>query len=302
MSDFTHPNPIKKHMKIHIHLVIAAAIVALMPSGTTQAAPIAEAAPAEAPPQRMQLSNQKCAAVAVQTEKDVKFVLVHVGSLATGMQDWVTHESTATNWGFKGNVHLVDSERTRAAGHNVDMREIAVKYTSSEPDTLYLDGKPYALNTSGRTFIMRDRGEPVQVPRTLPLRNMDDLVKLGTLTESELLKLDKHVPSDLLPKDTKEKSPIHSPEMGTNGTAEQLEAAKGQGAETAAQDIKAGVFRILYYGKPFPTGEPLVDAATGYRTQIVAGCIVSGQFVAEADAYNQAMRDWHAKNPPKKKN
>ena len=149
-------------------------------------------------------------------------------------------------------------------------------------------------------FILRDKGEPGQVPRTLPLRNMDDLVKLGTLAESELLKLDKHVPSDLLPKDTNEKSPIHSPEMAPNATAKEVEAAKVQGAETAAQDIKAGVFRILYLGVPYPNGKPLVDDATGYRVQIVGGCSVSNRFVAEADAYNQMMRDWHAKNPPKK--
>jgi len=104
-------------------------------------------------------------------------------------------------------------------------------------------------------------------------------------------------PAGVSSKDVKEKSPIRSPEMGPNATPEKVEAAKLQGAETAAQDIKAGVFRILYYGEPYPL-KPLVDEATGYRVQIVAGCVVSSQFVAEADAYNQAMRDWHAKNPP----
>ena len=286
-------------------------ILAILNTAFALVATFAKAAPADAPPQRMHLFNQKYAAVAVQTETDVKFVLIHVGSLSTGMQDWVTHERMATNWGFKGNVHLVDSELTRAAGHNVDKRELAVKYTSSEPDTLYLDGKAYALNVSGRIFILRDKGEPVQVERTLPLRNKDDLVKLGALADAELLKLGASdqvsgaSDSAIQPAPAKAKadpiqSPIRSPEMGANGTMEELEAARRQGAETAAQDIKAGVFRILYYGEPFPTGKPLVDAATGYRTQIVAGCIVSGQFVAEADAYNQAMRDWHAKNSPKK--
>lgn len=123
----------------------------------------------------------------------------------------------------------------------------------------------------------------------------------GLLRENETcyeLELKEHAPANLLPKDAKEKSPIHSPEMGANGTAEELEAAKRQGAETAAQDIKVGVFRILYYGEPFHAGKPPVDDATGYRTQIVAGCIVSDRFIAEADAYNQAMRDWHAKIRP----
>lgn len=189
MSAVTKFDHIKKPMKMRIYLVIAAMIAALMPSGVTQAAPVADAAPAEVPPQNTMLFDKRYAAVAVQTEKDVRFVLVHVGSLSKGMQDWVTHERVATHWGFQGSVHLLDSERTRAAGRNVAKREIAVKYISSEPDTLYLDGKPYALNTSGRIFLLREKGEPVQVERTLPLRNRDDLVKLGALAEAELLKL-----------------------------------------------------------------------------------------------------------------
>lgn len=99
--------------------------------------------------------------------------------------------------------------------------------------------------------------------------------------------------------EVKEKSPIRSPETGSNATPEEVDAAKLRGAEAATQDIKSGVYRILYYGEPYPI-KPLVDDATGYRVQIVAGCVVSRQFVAEADAYNQAMRDWHAKNPSTK--
>ena len=273
-------------------------ILALLTSTVLVTASVSKAEPAGTPPQSTMLFNEKYAAVAVQSEADVRFALVHVGALSRGMQDWVTLDPLVTNWGFQGTVHLVDREQTRAAGRNVVKREIAVKYTSSEPGTLYLDGKTYALEKSGRLFILRDKGEPVQIARTLPLRNKDDLVKLGALAEAELQKQGAQVPADSPPKDAKEKSPIRSPEMGANGTAEELAAAKRQGAETAAQDIKAGLFRILYYGEPFPTGKPLVDAATGYRTQIVAGCLVSSRFVAEADAYNQTMRDWHAKHQP----
>ncbi len=112
------------------------------------------------------------------------------------------------------------------------------------------------------------------------------------------LELKDYASADLLPKSAKDNSPIHSSEIAPNATPQEVEAAKKQGAETAAQDIKAGVFRILYYGEPWSNGKPLVDDATGYRVQIVAGCSVSSCFVAEADAYNQAMRDWHAKFRP----
>ena len=74
-----------------------------------------------------------------------------------------------------------------------------------------------------------------------------------------------------------------------------VKAAKDRGAETAAGDIKGGKLRILYFGKPWSGGKPLVDESTGYRVQIVGGCVVSDSFVAEVDAYNRAMRDWHAK-------
>lgn len=92
-----------------------------------------------------------------------------------------------------------------------------------------------------------------------------------------------------------EKSPIISPEMGTNSSPKDIDAAKLQGAATATKDIKSGALRILYFGKPWSTGRPLVDEATGYRVQIVAGCKVTSQFVAEVEAYNKTMRDWHAR-------
>jgi hypothetical protein len=101
-----------------------------------------------------------------------------------------------------------------------------------------------------------------------------------------------------------EKSPIISPEMGTNSSPKDIETAKLQGAATATKDIKAGELRILYFGEPWSNGKPLVDEATGYRVQILAGCVVTSQFVAEVEAYNKTMRDWHAKTnkvePPKK--
>jgi hypothetical protein len=73
------------------------------------------------------------------------------------------------------------------------------------------------------------------------------------------------------------------------------EAGKLQGAAHARKDIQAGELRILYCGKPWSVDKPLVDEATGYRVQIVGDCSVTEVFAAEVEAYNQAMRDWHAK-------
>lgn len=96
-------------------------------------------------------------------------------------------------------------------------------------------------------------------------------------------------------------SPILSPELvgGREESAKEVEAAKLRGAESAAKDIAAGNLRILGYGGPQVAKR--VDEATGYRYQIIGTtCIIGDAFRAEADAYNQAMRDWHAKHPQNK--
>ncbi len=97
-----------------------------------------------------------------------------------------------------------------------------------------------------------------------------------------------------------EASPIVASPFSTETSPKAVEAAKKRGAASAARDIEAGVFRILSYGKqPAPTTQPRLDAATGYRIQPVAGCIVSEPFCAEVQAYNQTMREWHEKNVPR---
>jgi hypothetical protein len=87
-----------------------------------------------------------------------------------------------------------------------------------------------------------------------------------------------------------EMSPILSADFSTETGPEVVKAARERGAASAAQDIAAGNLRILYYGKPWSQGKPLVDDATGYRVMILTGCIVSEPFTAEVNAYNDAMR------------
>ncbi len=94
-----------------------------------------------------------------------------------------------------------------------------------------------------------------------------------------------------------EASPLKSPQLPADDSPQTLAAAAKMGAETAAADIKAGTFRILEYGEPRQITEDTKDPQTGYRILPVAGCKVTKTLRAEADAYNQAMRDWHAKNP-----
>jgi hypothetical protein len=93
-----------------------------------------------------------------------------------------------------------------------------------------------------------------------------------------------------------DESPISSTSISNDNSSAAVAAAKERGAATAAKDIKAGTLRILYFGKPWSAGKPLVDDGTGYRVQVLAGCVVTEPFVAEVEAYNSAVRAFHTKN------
>ena len=146
------------------------------------AAPASETGEAR-PPERTHLWNDKYAAVAYQTEKDVSFVLVHEGFISTGIEE--SFSPMSGWWRIAGNIHLVDSKLTEAAGKNVDKRVITVKHTSDEPGTLYLDGKAYALG-AGRVFVLGDVGEPFQTARSMALRTKEDLVKIGDIVIEDM--------------------------------------------------------------------------------------------------------------------
>jgi hypothetical protein len=87
---------------------------------------------------------------------------------------------------------------------------------------------------------------------------------------------------------------IKAPEVGGDDGPGAVEKAARRGADTAAADITAGRPVILHYGKPWSAGKPLVDDATGLKVEVVGGCAVSRAFAAEVDAYNAAVRAWHA--------
>jgi hypothetical protein len=98
-----------------------------------------------------------------------------------------------------------------------------------------------------------------------------------------------------LPLEAADDSPISSDAISSDNSEAAIAAAKARGATTAARDIAVGTLRILYYGKPWSGGKPLVDDATGYRVLLLDGCVFTEPFVAEVGASNAAMREWHAK-------
>lgn len=72
------------------------------------------------------------------------------------------------------------------------------------------------------------------------------------------------------------------------------------GRKYAGADVKAGVKRVLYYGKPWSAGKPLIDETTGFPVTIAAGCTVTKNFVQFVDAYNAAMKEQRRREKPRK--
>lgn len=87
------------------------------------------------------------------------------------------------------------------------------------------------------------------------------------------------------------------------------EAIKMEGGKAIAnKDIQAGKLRLLKIEEqltkgldtvkcPQPASQPLrIDALTSYKIVMINVCATSEDLSKEVDNYNQAMRDWHAKD------
>jgi hypothetical protein len=92
-------------------------------------------------------------------------------------------------------------------------------------------------------------------------------------------------------------SPIPPPNNDDSETAPALAAARDRGTRSAHTDIQRGIFRILDYGAPLPPDSGRrVDPQTHYSLESIGGCVVSRRFAVEVEAYNDAMRTWHARH------
>lgn len=69
-----------------------------------------------------------------------------------------------------------------------------------------------------------------------------------------------------------------------------VEGAGEKGRTHAEADIRRGLGRILYFGKPWSRGKPFVDDETGKPVVIVDGCLVTSNFVLFVNAYNEKVR------------
>lgn|GEM_PF-2903046 len=100
-------------------------------------------------------------AILFQTEDQVVFALYARGFLQRGLTQWENDEG----WGLQGHVNLIEDKQT--------VRRFEIRITSREPETLYFDGKAFALKAptpprageqqaAGRLLILREQGEPLQ--------------------------------------------------------------------------------------------------------------------------------------------
>ncbi len=83
---------------------------------------------------------------------------------------------------------------------------------------------------------------------------------------------------------------IDGPRLQVEAT-EKSESPSQRGERIARADLAKGTMQILYFGKPWSRGRPLVDDDSGLPVRIVAGCCVGKDFVDETDAYNHVMRE-----------
>jgi len=71
-------------------------------------------------------------------------------------------------------------------------------------------------------------------------------------------------------------------------------AARAKGAAHAAKDIQSGRLRVFSLEPSWPADKAMVDEETGYRVEMLTDRAHDEVARAEVDAYNQAMREWHA--------
>lgn len=86
--------------------------------------------------------------------------------------------------------------------------------------------------------------------------------------------------------------PVRAPEPGGDSPAA-VEAAGKRGSATAAADIQAGRPVVLYYGKPWSAGNPLVDDCTGLKVEVVGGCGVTRATSPTAGSGERRRRSGH---------
>lgn len=155
-------------------------------------------------PDVSQFSGAKQSAIAVQTEKDVNFVLYHPGFLSRGFSRSESTDGNTRRWKIQGVVQIKD---VSVPGSDRIKREFKVLYSSDDPNTLFLDDKAYILNQpieatlkgaigmSGRIFILQEKGDPFQTDRTLPVRNEKDLETIGEFAKRDLYERETYGPN-----------------------------------------------------------------------------------------------------------
>ncbi len=95
--------------------------------------------------------------------------------------------------------------------------------------------------------------------------------------------------------------PISTPVVAADNSPAAVAAAKEKGVASARRDIAAGRLRIVFLSETAfiwgPTGH--YDRETGYPHYPIAACEATEAFLAEVEAYNEAMRKWYAEQKPR---
>ena len=98
-----------------------------------------------------------------------------------------------------------------------------------------------------------------------------------------------------------DESPISTPVIAPDNSPAAVAAAKEKGVANAHRDIAAGRLRIVFLSETASIEGPHghYDRDTGYPNYPIAACEATEAFLSEVEAYNNAMRHWHAQQKPR---
>jgi len=120
-------------------------------------------------PKGWQISDWKGSVKVFQSERQLHFVVYCNGSLSSGM----CSSSGMYSWGHDGHLHLIPLPE-----QNREVRLLAIKHDSDDPQSVLLDGQRYDLR-NGRLFAVDRTG----VPRQLQWNRRFERVRIGEVAK-----------------------------------------------------------------------------------------------------------------------
>ena len=158
---------------------------------------------------------------------------------------------------------------------------VAAPMATAGMSNMGADGKPQAQPVAAEAAAYAP-APPVSAPTDVPVGAADQAKRemAKSLPEKEV------IVAEAARLESKDKADLSAPAA--------VSAARAKGAAHAAKDIQSGRLRVFSLEPSWPADKAMVDEETGYRVEMLTDRAHDEVARAEVDAYNQAMREWHA--------